>query len=311
MGDLSRFPHELVLLLIEEACRTYVHPHAGWVASLCHVCKSIQSVVTPILYARLFLYEHGMVALNALLLSGAPNRLSLVCEVFFDFGACSWFDDPDTVSNGVYADFATLARALDSIRVLSGPSYVIGALANGNPRLRLQLAAVFVTDSTALWRSRAESHSFGMLLRSLKYLHLVMDLERVRYLASDLALLGGSADAVQFLLVDVLDDIHSPLAVATLDKLIPALSTAVRTVFPNIQRLLLRPRCALEENSHRLTAQFAAWAEIIRNPRIFVDDCFVSIYDGKQYVYDKLDEEDALEGEALWRRGRQLWQGTG
>ncbi|KZV98048.1 hypothetical protein EXIGLDRAFT_832491 [Exidia glandulosa HHB12029] len=308
MANLSRLPRELVLLVVEEACRIYVHSHAGWVASLCLVCRSVQNVVTPILYARLFIDLHNFAALDDLSRSENRYRLSLVREVH-----TSMYTSTQTKSDGscfVDPKFAPLARALGGMRVVSGPSRTIEALAHWNPSLCQQLLSVYVTDTTAMWRALTRQRCFVTVLRSVTYVHLIIDFETRTDLNDDLSALRGGTNTVRFLVFDISFYVQEREQLATfeLEDLMSRLDAIIISSFSAVQRLLLRPRCIFEEDAHLMTSCFAAWAEVKRDRRLFVDDVFVPIYDEERGSLDDiLDLEDALEGEALWQRGRQLW----
>ncbi|KZV98047.1 hypothetical protein EXIGLDRAFT_729211 [Exidia glandulosa HHB12029] len=306
MADPSQLPHELVLLVIEAACHTYVYSRAGWVASLCLVCRSVQNVVNPILYARLFIGEHNIAALDELSRSSNSNRLSLVREVFIDLHS-SFGDDRDGDCI-VSARFAFLARALIGVRVISGPSRTIEALSHWNPRLRRQLVSVFVTDTTDSWHATTNKHCFAPVLRSVDYLHIIIFMGAAIDSPGDLAFLRGTISTAHSLIFDLLSQDRELIATLKVESLILTLDNIVSSLSPTFQRLVLRPRCVFEESVRFITARLAAWANVKRDPRIFVDDDFVPILDeeNNRWLYATLDPGDALEGEALWQRGRQL-----
>ncbi|KZW03407.1 hypothetical protein EXIGLDRAFT_721665 [Exidia glandulosa HHB12029] len=307
MDVISRLPHELILLIVEEACRSYVHPHARWVASLCLLCKSVQHVVTPMLYARLFVYQSNLPALKALSRADQRKRLALVREIYFASDVDAEAEDDPSTDCFFDRDLRHLGRRLTGLRSLTGPSLVIESLAHRNDRLCEKLDLLSVTDPTISWGALHAQCGLHDLICSTPRSHIVVTLDTADTLLFDFMSL--TACMARCLIIDIICDDHYGVADWEVDEFTTAMEDVIRDHLSRVRRIIFRPRCLDEADARLVTSRLTSWATEKRKRRIFVDDAFVPIYDDASgiFFYDALEVDDTLQGAALWKRGRRLW----
>ncbi|KZV98057.1 hypothetical protein EXIGLDRAFT_763921 [Exidia glandulosa HHB12029] len=306
MAVLSRLPNELVLLVVEHACRGFNYTQPAWVASLCLVCKSVQLTVVPILYMRLFISAKTIEGLEALSRTDENRRLALVREVHFDFTLDSGEDTEDG-GCALYDQLSsTLARALTGLHTVCGPSWSVETLAHLNPDLSATVSSLYVTDPTVIWLSMDESKCMSALLGSVARLHIFESfatLHSVITKLSPLRVTGVMLVCDIMLLVEDIVEIQAQEIAefcATLDSMSDMLS--------DCRRLLFRPRGDLPECAQFIISCLKTWALGKRDARIWVDDGLIPIFHpttGK-YLHQELDVDDVLAGHSLWEGGRPL-----
>ncbi|KZV98026.1 hypothetical protein EXIGLDRAFT_729192 [Exidia glandulosa HHB12029] len=77
----------------------------------------------------------------------------------------------------------------------------------------------------------------------------------------------------------------------------------------SLRHILLRPRCLLLTfTAERFYSVVEEWAAAARDPRIWVEDSGPSWinHDGS-HIHEELHVQDAVVGDELWLRGRQLY----
>lgn len=284
MECLHSLPHELVLLVAEHAAWSCVRERAGWVASLCLVSRSFRTTVTPILYGLVTVYK-----MKSVLTTAALMRFAHTHTIFFSvhtspIGAANW---------GADLDYVSLARALANLRAFTGSSENLEMLAYFNPGL--WLSSAFITDSANYWASSARP-CMRAALRHVARLHVVVDIVDATFAAMQAPFVVVDALVER----DELEDEHVAAFLRAAERMLASAS---------MQRVILRPRCLQEEVARGFARLITAWAEAKRDPRIWLDDAFVSLFGANgDFIYDAHDLADTLAGDNLWETGRQVYR---
>ncbi|KZV98056.1 hypothetical protein EXIGLDRAFT_333212 [Exidia glandulosa HHB12029] len=314
MDILSRLPLELILLVVEQACIT--SGRTDWIASLCLVSKSVQSVATTILYECVHIHHGNIGRLTALSCDDPRQRLALVHELFIDFNPVYKWSHVGALTHDDACAFddtySSLWRALTGVRVLSGTSGIIEDIAHRNPHIRQQLKSLFIRDRVLWWNQfelLPRRRCMKSLMHSVTHLHIVLHViyPKTPFLGDDvqIAVLRETTSVVQFVVVDIwYGDLWFERRPDVAEH-IEEIRTTLPIVFPNFQRLVLRLRGTSEKSALVLREAYTAWAVETRDGRIFLDES--NIFDKRFNA--KVDMGMARKGYALWDRGQQLWRG--
>ncbi|KZV90284.1 hypothetical protein EXIGLDRAFT_124956 [Exidia glandulosa HHB12029] len=159
--------------------------------------------------------------------------------------------------------FASLAPALANITSFTGTTQALGRLVQCIDGLRLRSA--YLVDVTGSWRLPI-LETITPAIDTLSKLHIAYEL-------GSSSLYAMSSSNVEYLIVDVL------LGLLRIDGDFDIAQEAayLTASVPRLRCVLFRPRFQMESTAHCVSAQIIEWAELQRDPRVWIDDTFVPI----------------------------------
>ncbi|KZV98019.1 hypothetical protein EXIGLDRAFT_729188 [Exidia glandulosa HHB12029] len=289
MDERQTLPPEIILLIAECAalCAAQDPLNMGWAASLCLVCRSFRSAVTPILYAHVVITEDNMEHLS-FLAHKAPEVLLYTRSVTFH-------SIPILKHGAVEYFFGRLAH----LRAFTGPNFLLDRICSVNEHLTIP--TIFLTDAvtTSHFHYCLSGYAHSIMERATR-LHIVIFLGEHHNEFSPVEVF------LEYLIVDVLTD--GEIGWVRTPGLLQHFSNALNRL-GSLRRILFRPRCLSPGFTvERFYSAAEEWGERKRDSRIWIDDTVSPSWvdDDGTDVHETLHLQDAVVGDELWLRGRQL-----
>ncbi|KZV88793.1 hypothetical protein EXIGLDRAFT_772384 [Exidia glandulosa HHB12029] len=252
------------------------------------VCRVFRRVVTPILYDHVAVDDDNY-KYFATTASLPDTPLAHTRSVYF----VSY--EPDKVYS--QASFEWLARALANVSTFTGPTRALYELSERVDELTLSSA--YITDIT-LSGNIVHITDVQPVIQTLSSLHLIYE-----FCPEDLNQQPDlSSSHVEYLAIDM----YSNLDVLDEDPLDLTPMIHLATSPSRLRRILCRPRFVQESDVQSAAQAIVAWATSQRDERVHIDDTFVRVGDTRSgWLWNKLDRQDAVDGNSVWFRGRQAW----
>lgn len=292
MERLGSLPHELVLLVAEQAARSEVYSRKRWVAALCRVSRLFNRVVTPILYETIIFDQDNFQALGTLA-SSAKTPLQYTREVFFSCNFSINYSSADYEPCHADPFLAPLSKALQNVRAFTGELAIPEGLAHFNSRRRL--SSVFITDGAYNWPPRSVMQCSLAAVSAAPRVHVIVSLYDAQFPLDVLSSL-----AADYLLITGIPHSITGMPDAFLRELEAVLRRA------SLQRLTVRLWEPYAGQAYGVMLEFTAWANDKRDPRIWLEDACVSSGKGGNATVDSWERADAMQGDDPWQIGQQL-----